>query len=74
LIYRNPSEIPQNYYTEIKSFVSKPIIFTEIGWSAQSQIKGWESDQKEQAEFVSTFFKLTKGLNAEVMVWSFMYD
>ncbi len=74
LIYKNPAEIPKDYYLEIKSHTSKPIAFTEIGWHSNSELVGWESSELEQAEFVSSFFNLTKDLNTEFLVWSFLYD
>jgi len=74
LIYKNPSEIPTNYYTEIKSHTEKPVAFTEIGWHSSNNIQGWESSESEQAEFITAFFSLTKDLNKEFSIWSFMYD
>ncbi|MEK7087049.1 MAG: hypothetical protein AAB935_02190 [Patescibacteria group bacterium] len=74
LIYKNPSEIPQNYYKEINAFVSKPIAFTEIGWHSAASPTGWESGEAEQAEFVKVFFDLTKELKPEFFIWSFLYD
>ena len=74
LVYKNPSEIPQDYYTEIKSHATKPIAFTEIGWHSDAGPKGWESSEKEQSEFIERFFSLTKGMNIRLAVWSFMYD
>jgi len=74
LVYKDPSEIPEDYYTEINSYVSKPIAFTEIGWYSEDYPPGWESDEEEQAEFIKTFFTLTKDLNLEITIWSFMYD
>lgn len=74
LVYKNPEEIPADYYDEIKLRTSKPIVFTEIGWHTANSPKGWESGEDEQAEFVKKFFNLTKNLNKEFIVWSFMYD
>jgi hypothetical protein len=74
LIYKDPSEIPFNYYSEISLHTIKPIVFTEIGWHAASSPAGWESSEQEQAEFVETFFNLTKDINMELAVWTFMYD
>ncbi len=74
LIYKNPAEIPADYYNEIKSHTSKPIAFTEIGWHSAASPAGWESSEAEQAEFVTTFFRLTRDLNSELAIWSFMYD
>ena len=74
LIYKNPSEIPADYYTEIKSHTTKPVAFTEIGWHSEASPTGWESSDAEQAEFVRTFFDRTKNLDKELTIWSFMYD
>jgi len=74
LFYRNPSDIPEDHYTEIRSYTSKPIAFTEIGWHSAASPQGWESSEAEQTEFLKIFFKLTNHLGIEIMVWSFMYD
>ncbi len=73
LFYRNPSDIPQDHYTEIKLHTSKPIAFTEIGWHSAPSPAGWESSEAEQVEFIGTFFNLTGELNMEIAVWTFMY-
>jgi hypothetical protein len=75
LIYKHPSEIPSDYYSEIGTRTTKPVIFTEIGWSSgDDNIPGWESSQDEQAEFVSRFFKLTEPLDPKVLIWPFLFD
>ena len=73
LFYRDPSDVPQDHYTEILSHTSKPIAFTEIGWHSAPSLAGWESSEAEQVEFIETFFNLTTELNVEVAVWTFMY-
>ena len=72
-IYKHPSEIPENYYSEIRSHTSKPILFTESGWFREGP-EGWESSPEEQAEFITLFFELAEPLEPEIMVWSFLYD
>lgn len=74
LIYKSPNDIPVDYYSDIKSHTSKPIAFTEIGWHSADNLRGWESSEVEQADFVTKFFNLTKGLDREMVIWSFMYD
>ena len=74
IIYKNPSEIPQDYYAEIRLHTTKPIAFTEIGWHSDASPAGWESSNAEQAEFVRIFFNLIRDLNKELVIWSFMYD
>jgi len=74
LFYRDPSDIPEDHYTEIASHTTKPVAFTEIGWHSEASPQGWESSEQEQAEFVETFFSLTADLDMEIAIWSFMYD
>lgn len=74
LIFKNPSEIPADYYSSIAEHVNKPIIFTEIGWHAAASPAGWESSDAEQAAFVSRFLDLVKPLESPILIWSFMYD
>lgn len=74
LIYKNPTEIPEDYHEEIKLHTNKPIAFTEIGWHSKPSPTGWESSEQEQAEFISKFFSLTNNLNKEFLVYSFMFD
>ncbi len=74
LIYKDPSEIPNEYYSEIEQHTSKPIGFTEIGWHSGKTITGWESSEEEQDEFVSRFFELSEELDKELVIWSFLYD
>lgn len=74
LIYKTPSEIPPDYYTEITSHTDKPVAFAEIGWHSAASPPGWESSEAEQAEFIRTFFRLTKDVTIEFAIWSFLYD
>jgi hypothetical protein len=74
LFYRDPSDIPPDHYTEIKSHTTKPIAITEIGWHSLASPQGWESSEREQAEFIETFFELTGGMDVRIAIWSFLYD
>ncbi|MFH1786021.1 MAG: hypothetical protein ABH842_06345 [Candidatus Micrarchaeota archaeon] len=74
LVYSSPSDIPDEYYGEIKAHTSKPIAFTEIGWHTAAEPSGWESSENEQSEFLSIFFNQTSVLNKEFIIWSFLYD
>ena len=76
LVYMEPSEIPASYYAEIAQHTAKPIAITELGWSTDATIAGWESDDAEQAEFVARFFDLMEPLRdrTEMTIWSFLFD
>jgi hypothetical protein len=73
LIYTDPSEIPSEYFDQIREHTDKPVGFTESGWFRDGY-HGWESSEEEQARFIELFFELTKSLDPEIMVWSFLYD
>ena len=76
LVFKKPSEIPDNYYVEIALHTSKPILFTEVAWASKPLNAAWDVDTTEntQAEFVARLFNLTKSLNKELVVWPFMHD
>jgi hypothetical protein len=74
LIYKDPSGIPPDYYSEIGRRTGKPVAFTEIGWHRRAGPAGWESSDAEQAGFVTAFFKGTGGLDCRLAIWSFLYD
>jgi len=74
LVFLDPSEIPVDYYAEIRAHTSKPVAFTEIGWHSAASPVGWESSEAEQAEFVARFYALTQGVAPELAIWSFLYD
>ncbi len=74
LIFKNPSDIPTDYYTEIKLHSNKPIAFTEVAWASKLTVRGWESSEADQATFVSRFFELTTTLKPEMIIWPFIYD
>lgn len=74
LVFKNPGDIPSNFYSQIQNYTSLPIVFTEIGWHTAAAPTGWESSPDEQAQFVTNFFSLTAGLNKVLEIWSFLYD
>lgn len=74
LVYKNPADVPIDYYSEIQSKTSKQIVFTEIGWYSGAGPVAWESSEAEQAEFIKLFFDLTKDMNKKFIIWSFLYD
>ncbi len=74
LIYQNPSDVPSDYYSQLALHVNESVGFTEVGWHAGDVPGGWGSSEREQANFVSTFFTLTAGLTKTFVMWSFLYD
>lgn len=74
LIYKEPSEIPEEYYSDIQNRTDLPVAFTEIGWFRTTPVAGWDSDEAEQSAFISRFDELTKRLEPTFVIWPFLYD
>ena len=74
LIYKDPRDIPNDYYSRIKSHTEKPVAFTEMGWFSGRGITGWESSEGEQARFIARFFELTEGLDPQLAIWLHLYQ
>jgi hypothetical protein len=69
--FDDPKDISQDYYTRIEQHTSKPIAFTEIGWTS-SQESG--SSEEEQSRFLLRFLELTKDLDIEMVNWLFLHE
>lgn len=74
LIFKDPSELPNDYYSEIASHTSKPVAIIETGWHTASSPIGWEGSDSKQAAFVTRLFSSISAMNIELVVWSFLYD
>ena len=74
IIYKRPSDIPSDYYQDIRAHTAKPVAFTELGWPAADEAPGWTSSQADQASFVRRFNGATTALPPRLIVWSFVYD
>ncbi len=74
LIFKDPSELPADYYTAIALHTNGPVAITEAGWHTAPRPTGWEGSEAKQANFVTRLFDLASGLNMEVVIWSFLYD
>lgn len=74
LIYKDPADIPMNYYQEIKDRTTKPVVFTETGWPSRMEAAGWDSSPSLQSKYIDTFFDLTDSLDPQLVIWPFAYD
>jgi len=78
LIYKNPEEIPDDYYSSVVDVIStstpRNIIYSEVGWSTSDALEGWESSQEEQVGFIDRFWTLNESVEPKFVIWSFMFD
>lgn len=71
--YAAPGDMPADYYSEIATHVSRPVVFSELGWVSDPAAPFGGSEQK-QADFVDAFFTLSAPLHPAYAVWLWRYD
>ena len=74
LIYGDPAEIPEEYYTALGERAGRPVAITETGWSVETKGEGWESDEAEQAAFVDRLLGLTADVDVGTLLWVWLYE
>lgn len=66
--YATPGSIPDDYYTEIRKHVSKPVAFSEIGWSST------RNNEYDQSQFIDLTLPRMNELKPVFVNWIFMHD
>lgn len=74
IVYRDPGEIPEDYYESVADRVDAPLAITEIGWPSALSVTGWESDEAEQSAFVERLSDLLEGVPVGPVVWLWLYE
>ncbi|WP_435363805.1 hypothetical protein [Haloarchaeobius sp. DYHT-AS-18] len=74
MIYTDPADIPDDYYTSVFDRADRPVGITETGWTAETVVSGWESSEAKQARYVERLFELTADVDLALAIWSFVYD
>jgi len=74
MIYKTPSDIPDDYFTSIKAHTGKPLAINGTGWQSTEGPAGWPGSEAQQAEYVKVFLARTGDLNPEFSAWSYLYD
>src|SRR3989344_2602806 len=65
LIYEDPADMQNNYYSEIRMHTPKPIAFSEAAWGGDDYMK---------ARFIRIFFLFNQDNHPEFAVWPFLYS
>jgi hypothetical protein len=71
--YSMPSQIPNNYFSEIKNYTSKPIMITETAWPSTNRIVSGGSEQA-QVEYLKILLQRLNAMNVYALVWIFPHD
>lgn len=73
LDYNNPEDIPEDYYTEISKYTSKPIMITETGWPTE-KLQTIQASEDSQVTYLKILLDRTQSLDLYGIVWAFPYD
>ncbi len=68
---KDPTKLPDNYYSRIAEHTRKPIVFTELGWSTNRK---WGGSEASQAEFLRRFEKVTRSLDLALVNHFMLHD
>lgn len=74
IVFKDPGDIPADYYSSIRAHTAKPVAFTEVAWPSQVGVAGWTSSEEEQARFTQRFLELTGDMGPLFSIWPFLYD
>lgn len=75
LVFPDPSDIPDDYYTRLNARAGgRPIAFTEIGWHSGGEYGVYSGTEEKQVAFLERFQELTAEADVAFYIWSFLYD
>jgi hypothetical protein len=69
----DPNQIPDDYYTKLKTFTGKPIIIAESGWPSGGN-SSFHGSEQNQRNFLFRVFNITQDINLILWVWWFLHD
>ena len=73
--YARASDIPDNYYSQLRGFTDKPIVIAEMGYSSAAGAQGINNgSEAEQTAFVSRALTEAQDLKMPFIVWFAGWD
>ncbi len=73
--YAKASEIPDNYYSQLRGFTEKPIVIAEMGYSSAPGVQGInDGTEPEQAAFVKRALADAEQLEMPLVIWFAGWD
>jgi len=81
--FKNPDEIPLDYFAKLLTITSKPIVITETGWISRSKYigsyayltdQGYSGSEDEQVKYLSKLVELIKEYGIEYANWIGLND
>lgn len=79
--HKSPTEIPDDYFRELRKYTLKPIAVTETGWMSREKYGGklsalneYAGSEDEQAEYLKKLASILKSEETEFVDWIFIND
>jgi hypothetical protein len=73
--YTTASDIPANYYRQLRGFTEKPIVIAEMGYSSAADTQGVNNgSEEEQAAFLSRALTEAQDLSMPFVIWFAGWD
>ncbi len=73
LVFDDPAGLPPDYYAQIADHVAVPVIFTEVGWTADDTLPLLPGSEAEQVAFIAVLAAQAPPVGVEAMVWTFVF-
>ncbi len=74
LAFKDPQDIPADYFTEVTKHVTTPVAVSETGWFRGNLGAGWSGSSEEQAVYIRRLPELLGEAHPRFVVWPFLYD
>ena len=74
-VYARASDIPANYYRQLRGFTEKPIVIADMGYASAAGVQGINSGtEQEQAAFVTRALMEAQELKMPFVIWFAGWD
>lgn len=74
LSFPDARSVPDNYYSQLRAFTSKPIAFAQVGYSSAPQNAPAGSGEDDQANFVRRLLADARTLDTPFVIWFAGWD
>ena len=73
--FSKASDIPANYFSQLRGFTEKPIVIAEMGYSSAAGAQGINNGtEPEQAQFVTRMVREAQDLRMPLVIWFAAWD
>ncbi len=78
LEYQQVSDIPENYFDELKKYVNEPVAISETGWPSENVVVKGQTliygSEDMQVDYLNWMVGQCRDIHADILMYSFLYD